>query len=175
MGAAAAIVGAGIGIQAYGQYRGLRASSVEAKYRAQIDRTNAEIRKQQARDVRAIGARAAVQLERETVQFGANQVTQFASGGIDISSAVVTQAIEETARTGAADIITLQHNIEREIWGIEAGITELETSAAFREAEAEAVEDITPISVAGTLFTGFGSLAARRRNPLALTTVGGNA
>jgi hypothetical protein len=162
---AATVIGIGAGLQAYGQYAGLRASAVSEKYQAQIDRNNAKIQKERIKDVTAIGAKEAKRLEQETVQFATNQITGFASSNIDIASAVVTEAVEETARVGAADIITLQHNIEREIWGIETGIAGLEAQAQLRESQARQTEKLAPIAAGATLLSGFGGIATRKQEP----------
>lgn len=152
MGTAAVVVG--VGIQAYGTYQGLRASSVASKYQAQIDRNNAEIKKLRIEDLRGVGARAEKQLESETVQFIGEQVTAFASGNIDISSAVVQERIEETARTGAADIIELEHNIERDIWGLEVGIMSDKASELLNRMRAKSAARLAPIAAAGTVAAG---------------------
>jgi hypothetical protein len=170
MGAAAVI---GVGIQAYGTYQGLRASSVAAKYNAQIDRSNIKIKEMRIEDLRSLGARAARQLETEAVHFVGEQVTAFASGGIDISSAVVSEAIEETARTSAADIIELQHNIERDIWGLEVGIMSDQASELLNRLQAKSAARLAPIAAVGTAVSAASPFLFRGTppvNPLERTT-----
>lgn len=117
----AAIIGIGAGVQAYSTYQGYQSARTSAKYLANINRQNAAIIDAQKKDVITTGKKAEKRLERETVEFIGDQVTAFAASGIDISSAVVGEVTEQTARTGAADIIELQQNIKREVWGLEVG------------------------------------------------------
>jgi len=163
----------GIGLAAYGTYRGLRAEKSAAKHNAQIARTNAAIKKERIKDVRVTGARLARQIERETIDFIGDQVTAFASGGVDISSGVVSEAVEGTARSGAADIIELQSNIEKDVWGLEVGIMSDEMSAAFSASRARRLKRAAPIAAGTTLLTGIGGLLAAKRTEPTTGTGGG--
>jgi hypothetical protein len=155
MGAAAIV---GTGLQAYGTYQGLKADEATLKYRAQMSRTNAAIIDKQIKSLKGAGAREAVKLEAETIQFAGEQISAYASAGIDISSSVVSEAVEQTARTGAADILTLQHNLKRQAWGLEVGKMSDELQALFDEASARSARRAAPIAVGTTLLTGFGAL-----------------
>lgn len=174
MGATTAII-AGIGIQAYGQYRGLRSAEAAADFQAGISRQNAKIKKERIKDITAIGLAEEKLLEREAIEFAAEQVTGFASGGIDVASAVVGEAVEETARIAAADIITLQHNIKRAVWNEEVGIMSDELSALFNRIQARSAGKLAPITAAGTILTGVGLLGLRgTTSPLVRTAPPGS-
>jgi hypothetical protein len=165
MGATAVIV-AGTAITAYGQYQGLRASEAQAKQQANIERMNKELLKQQIPDVIATGMRGARQIEREGIQFSAEQLAAFASSNIDIASQVVGEAVEGTARTTAADILTLHHNVARDVWKLNIGIASAEAQAQLKEREARSAGRAAIIAPAATLLTGIGTLGIRRRSPV---------
>lgn len=154
-----AVLPIGIGLSAYSTYQSYQAEKKAADFRASQARTNAAIKKEQIKDVQFIGAQELKHLERDALQIGADQVTAYAGGNIDISSAVVQERLEETARTAAADIITAQHNIEKAIWGLEIGIMNEEAQALFNSARAKSLERIAPIAAGTELLTGYGGLA----------------
>lgn len=146
-------VGVGIGLQAYGTYTGYKAAQKSAKYDAQIRRNNIAIAEEQIKDVTRAGMVTAKKLETETVHFIGDQVTAFASSGIDLSSAVVSEAVEQTARTGATDIIELQKNIEREKWGLKVGIMSEGAQIALDKAKARSAGRAAIIGTAATLMS----------------------
>lgn len=152
------IIGAGIVLSAYGTYRGLRAQEKARKAQAQTDRINAEIKKERIKDVRGTTARITARVAREGVEFAADQVTAFASAGVDVSSAVVGEAVEATARTTSADISELQHNARKQIWGIKTGVMSDTANALLKEGQARRLGKLAPIATAGTLALGFGEL-----------------
>jgi hypothetical protein len=165
MGVSGAII-AGTAITAYGQYQGLRAQEVQAKHEARIERMNAEMLKQQIPDVIATGKRGARQIEQEGVRFSAEQLSAFASGNIDIASAVVGEAVEGTARTTAADILTLHHNVARDVWRLNVGVQSGLATAQLKEREARGAGRAAVIAPTATLLTGVGTLGVRRRSPV---------
>jgi len=161
----AALIGVGLGLQAYGTYQGLRAASESAKYQAQIDRNNQEIKIKRIESVRTVGAQLIKDLESDAIQVQAGQITAFASEGIDISSAVVGERLEETVRTAGSDIITAQHNIENAVWGIEVDIMNDKAQELFNMARGRTAEKFAPIAAGAGLLTGLGQLALLARTP----------
>jgi hypothetical protein len=160
----AAIVG-GIGLQAYGQYQGLRAAAESAKYDAQVERNNIAIIEEQIKDVTGRGRIVEKQIEQQAVEFIGEQVSAFASSGIDISSAVVGEVTAETAKKAAADMITVQKNVAREVWGLKIGKMNKESSVLFNEARARSARKLAPVAAGATILTGAGSLALRTKTP----------
>lgn len=158
-----AVVVAGLGWKAYGQYQGLRAAAASAKYDAQVERNNIAIIEEQIKDVTTRGAIAEKQIARRAVEFIGEQVSAFASSGIDISSAVVGEVTADTAKKASADMTTVQKNVSREIWGLKTGIMNKEASVLFDEARARSARKLAPIAVGGTLLTGVGALALRTK------------
>lgn len=156
----------GTALQAYGTYQGIRASSVQAKYQAQTDRINAKIKEERIQDVKVTGAKVAKQIEAGAIQLIGEQATAFASGNIDISSSVVSEAAEGVARAGAADINTLQHNVRRDVWGLKIGIMNDETSAAFNEIRAKRLARLAGVATLGTILTGSAEIVERRQGAL---------
>jgi hypothetical protein len=152
----------GTGLKAYGTYEGIKAAESEAKFRAQVARNNVKIIDQQKKDVRLVGEQLFEQLEREGVEFSAGQVTAFASGGIDISSSVVQEAVEATARVTAKDIVQAQSNLRRELWGLDVEKMGFGTEAIFQEAKAKRLKKLAPVAVATSLLGSFdaGTIAA---------------
>lgn len=164
----------GIGLSGYSTYKSYQAEKEAARYQASVKRTDAAIKKEQIADIQFIGAQEIKRLERDAIQVGADQVTAYAGGNIDISSAVVQERLEETAKTAAADVITAQHNIEKAVWGLEVGIMSDEAQALFDSARARSLEKTAPIATGAELLTGFGGLSFSRRDktksPLARTS-----
>jgi hypothetical protein len=161
-----AATAAGIGLQAYGTYRGLKAAEARAKYDAQVNRNNLKIIDEQIKDVRTLGKIAEKQIERQGIEFIAGQVSAFASGGIDISSAVVGEVVEETARVTAADVITAQKNVEREIWGLKTGKMNETSELLFNMARGKSAGRLAPVATGAELLTGFGELGLTTKSPL---------
>jgi hypothetical protein len=155
----------GIGLQAYGTYRGIKSAEARAKYDAQVNRNNIKIIEEQIKDVRTLGKIAEKQIERQGIEFIAGQVSAFASGGIDISSAVVGEVAEETARVAAADVITTQKNIEREIWGLKVGKMNETSQLLFNKARGRSAEKFAPVAAGVELLTGFGEFGLRTKKP----------
>lgn len=150
---------AGTGLQAYGAYEEFKANESEAKYQAQISRNNVKIIEQRKADLRTVGAQQVARLKNETVQFAADQVTGFAATGIDISSAVVSEVIEETTGIGAADIVQAQKNIEREIWGLDIQKMSEQATAIFQESRARRFRKLAPIAAFSSLLGSAGGIA----------------
>jgi hypothetical protein len=171
----AALFGVGVALTAYGEYKGLKAQQQSAKFQAQIARINTKIIDERIKDIRGLGARAALQLEQEGVEIVAGQVTAYAGRNIDISSAVVTQKIEDTSRIVASDVIDLQHNIENEIWGLKTEKVSQSAIELFNKARARSAGRLAPIVAGATLLTGFSQflpakkvqLPAKQPSPLA--------
>lgn len=151
--AAVILGGSGKALQIYGQYAGLKSAETQAKYEAQIDRTNAEIIEQRKRDLVATGGRAEAQIMTQTVQFAADQMTAFASGGIDVGSAVALETFDETARVGAADIIDLHHNIEQQVWGLDIDGLSLKASALLKESTAKSARRLATLGIISNLLS----------------------
>ena len=162
MGTAAAVVaGIGLGLQAYGTYRGLRAEEEAAKFNAQQARNNAEIIKKRIEDVRGVGAKAVKRLELDAIQVASNQVNVFAGNNIDVSSAVVGDIVEETGRVAATDVVTTLNNVEKMVWGLEVGQMNEESLAMLNDARAKSASKFAPISAAAGLLTGLGLLGLK--------------
>jgi hypothetical protein len=155
----------GVGLQAYGTYQGLKAAEARAKYDAQVNRNNVKIIEAQIKDVRTLGKIAEKQIERQGIEFVAGQVSSFASSGIDISSAVVGEIVEETARVTAADVITTQKNIEREIWGLKVGKMNETSQLLFNKARGRSAGKFAPIAAGAELLTGFGEFGLTTKRP----------
>jgi hypothetical protein len=111
----------GTGAQIYGQYESGRAAKKAAKFNAQIARNNLKIAKEQAQDIVEGGAISAERLKLDAIKFADSQLLAFAGAGIDVSSQVAVQAVEDTARIAAADIITLQHAVAQDVWATKVG------------------------------------------------------
>jgi hypothetical protein len=165
MGGATAAIVVGVGLKAYGDYRGLRSAEARAKYDAQINRSNIKIIEEQIKDVRTLGKVAEKEIEQQAVEFIGEQVSAFASSGIDISSAVVGEVTEETARKAAADIVTTQKNIERDIWGLQIGKMNEASQLLFNKARARSAGKLAPIAAGATLLTGVSGLSLRTGKP----------
>jgi hypothetical protein len=144
----------GVGLQLYGLYLSGQAAKKEAAYNAQIALYNQKIAKIQAKDIAVGGAITAEQLESDAIRFADDQLLGFASGGIDITSGVAQQAIEDTARITASDIITLQHNIAKDIWSVEVGATASAIQTQLDNISARNAERASNIAIATALITG---------------------
>lgn len=151
---AGALVATGVGLQAYGTYSGYQAAEKEARYQERQKRHNIMVAKEVAKDIKTRGLIDIKRLESDAVRLGAQQVTAFASGNIDISSGVAKQVTEDTARIAAADIIELQHNIARDIWGVEQGIISTSAEAQMEKIRARRLKRAAMISFASAILTG---------------------
>jgi hypothetical protein len=147
-------------VKSYGTYAGLQAQSVQEKYNAQISRSNIELRKQRKADIRLTGARAVKELETDAIKIVGRQATAFAGAGIDISSQVVGERIEETARVRAGDIITLQENIRKQLWGEDVGILSDRQQALLADYRSKIAGQLAPITAITELFAGLTGAAA---------------
>jgi hypothetical protein len=151
MGGGAAAVSAGI--QIYGIYSGAQAAKREARYNAKIAKQNQKIAKEQAKDIVARGAEAEKTLEQDAIRFADEQLLTFAGSGIDIRSGVAQQTIEDTARLSAADIITLKHNVERDVWATEVGIVSSQAETQLSKIRARSAQRAANIQIATTLLS----------------------
>lgn len=147
---------AGSSLKAYGVYEGFKSEEANAKFQAGISRNNIKIIEQQKADLLSVGAQQAATLKHDTMRAAADQVTDFVSSGIDISSAVVGETIEETALVGASDIITAQKNFERQVWGLEIGKMNEQTNMIFQLARARRLKKLAPIATVTSLLGSTG-------------------
>lgn len=168
----AALIGVGAGVQAYSTYQGYQSAKTGYKYQSQINRQNAAIIEEQKKDVVVSGKKAEKKLERETVEFIGDQVTAFAGSGIDISSSVVGEVTEATARTAAADIIELQQNVKRDVWGLEIGKMSEIAKANLNKYKAKQAERASYLSIVGGATSIYGSTLTPP-NPLIRTAPSG--
>jgi hypothetical protein len=157
MGTTAAVIG--LGLQAAGTFRELKAAEKSFEFQAQMNRNNAELKKERIKDIETVGAEAIKQMELDAVQISADQITAYAGAGVDISSAVVGERLEETALVATSDIMTVLNNIEKSVWGIETEIENDTQLALFNEARAKSAGKFAPIAAATGLLTGLGQLA----------------
>jgi hypothetical protein len=155
MGAAVAV---GTGLQIYGQYESGRAAKKAARFNARIARKNLKIAKEQAQDIVEGGAISAERLKRDALKFADDQLLAFAGQNIDVSSQVATQAVEDTARIAAADIITLQHEVAQQVWATKVGAQDIAAQAALDRMIARRAERSANIKIASTLILAGGKL-----------------
>lgn len=139
------------GAQVYGAYQGGQAAKKEAAYQKKINQNNQKIAKLQGQKIVESGMITARQLEADALRFADSQLLGFAGGGIDITSGAALKAVEETARTTAADIITLQHNIAQEVWGLEVGIQSSKVENQLLSIRARNAERASYIQIASIL------------------------
>lgn len=152
----------GTGLQIYGTYTSGQAAKKEAKFQAQIARNNQKTAKEQAKDIVSGGMISAKELEADALRFADDQLLAFSAGGIDITSGVAMQAIEETARITAADIITLQHNVAKDVWSVRVGLTGYETAEQLANIRARQAARAANILLVSSILTGGAHIAARR-------------
>ena len=153
----------GLGLQAIGEYRELKAAEKSFEYQAQVNRNNAELKKISKKDIETVGAEAVREMELSAVQISADTITAYAGAGVDISSAVVGERLEESARIATSDIMTTLNNVEKLAWGIDVEIENDTQAALLNEMQAKKAGKLAPISAATGLLTGLGQLALLSR------------
>lgn len=155
-----AAVVVGTGAEIYGLYTGGQAARKEAKYLTKVNLNNQKLAKQQADDIVARGNVDAKTLEADAVRFADNQLLAFATNGIDLSSGVVQNAIEDTARISASDIVELQHNIARDVWAVKIGAAASAAETQLMNIRARNAEKLANIKIATVLIGAAGRRAA---------------
>jgi hypothetical protein len=151
----------GTGAQIYGTYTSGIAASEEAKFQAKVGHNNQKIAKMQAQDIVERGAVGVKELERDAIRFADDQLLGFSAAGIAISSGVAVKAVEETARITAADIITLQHNIARDVWATEVGAAGSAAETQLLNIRARNAQRAANILLASSILTGGAKIATR--------------
>jgi hypothetical protein len=164
---------AGLALQAAGTFREQKAAESSFKYQAQVNRNNAEIKKARKKDIETEGAKAIKHMEFSAIQIGANTITAFAGAGIDPSSAVVGERLEESARVATSDIMTTLNNVEKIAWGIDVEIQNDTQAALLNEIQAKSAGKLAPIAAATGLLTGLGQLGLQQKLQTKVPPTGG--
>lgn len=121
------------GVSAYGQYQQGQAQEEQYEYQAAVDRNNSIIAQRQADDAIERG-RIEEQEHREKVnQIKSSQRVSFASRGIDLGSADVSETLADTAMLGELDALTIRNNAQREAYGYRVQASNFEASAGLKE------------------------------------------
>jgi hypothetical protein len=156
---AAIAAASGTVIKSYGTYAGLQAQAVQAKYEAQVGRSNIELRERKKSDIRLAGARAVKDIETDAIKVAGRQATAFASGGIDLSSQIVGEKLEETARVRGADIVELNEILRKQLWGEDIGILSERQQILMAQFRGKLAGQLAPITALSELFSGAGAAA----------------
>lgn len=159
MGGAAAVAGVGLGLQAYGIYEGKQAAKREGRKQRELDRRRQEIARIEAKEIVTSGLISERILERDAVRLADNQLIAFAGRGIDITSGAPQAVIEDTARTTAADIITLKHNVKRDVWAKGIGAEAIAAESQLNRIRERNAQKAANIQLFSTLLKGGANLA----------------
>jgi hypothetical protein len=167
---------AGLGVQAYGQYRAGKASQREgeaqrraADSQAALLDYNAAVADVQAKDAVARGAEEEGKYRQGVRKLIATQRATVAANNVDVSFGSAADVQADAAFLGELDALTIRTNAAREAWGfkVEAEDTRKRAEIARREGimlEAAGRERRTAsnVAMAGGLLGGTGSLLAAK-------------
>jgi hypothetical protein len=118
MGIETALMGAGIGLQAYGAYQNSEATAVAYAAQAQVNRNNAMIADWQAEDALARGDRDASNVRLRARQLKGTQRARMAANGVDLGTGSALNILADTDYFADIDAGTVKDNAAREAWAI---------------------------------------------------------
>jgi hypothetical protein len=156
---AATVISTGLQIKA--QMDQARAQADAAKFRAAVARNNQIVARRAADDARRRGAIAADRQREATSQLIGKQRAALAGSGVKVDQDSALQLVVDTQGLGELDALTIRGNAEREAIGFEAQGIGFGNQAALQTSVAENVQAAVPGQVAGTLASGFGSVASK--------------
>jgi hypothetical protein len=141
----AILVGAGIGLNALGNF-------MASKQRAKRLRENAQRARWMASDSLARGEQGAGKVAAATENRIAHQQVAYGAAGVDAASGSAVKVISQTAMVGKLDEETVRNNAYRAAWGYEMSARDMEQQAADEDAA-------RPFNLFGSIFGGAGRVA----------------
>jgi hypothetical protein len=135
------------------------AASAQANYAAKVAEVNKQTSLYAADDARKRGAAAEEQQRLKTKQLAGRQRAVLAANGVELSSGSPLDVLTDTASVGELDALTVRGNANREALGYEAQARNYGYDANLDRMRAQAAATAGPISAAGTLIGGLGSVA----------------
>lgn len=150
VGAAATLIGAGTGLNVYGQYQQGQAAQDAAKY-------NAKMNEYAAQDASRRGEEEAAAIQRKASSLKSSQRVSLASRGLDIGYGTAQDLQDETDFFGQMDAATARSNAAQQAWNYRA-------QGKFARAQGSAAAYQANLGAAGTLLTTAGQLAGKWRS-----------
>lgn len=97
-------------MSAYGQLQ-------QGEYQAGIAKNNAIVQQQQAKDALQRGEQAELHQRIRSAQAVGRQRAQMGAAGVGLSSGSPSQVLQDTAKLGELDALTVRNNAQREAYG----------------------------------------------------------
>ena len=113
-----ALMGAGMGMQAFGAYSNSKATKTALNAQAQVQRNNAIIAGWQAEDALARGNKAALKVRSQGRTLQGQQRAALAANGVDVNTGSALEILKDTDYFTEVDAITAKDNAAREAWAI---------------------------------------------------------
>lgn len=160
------ILAAGVGLQAYGQYRNMTAEAHMRKYQAQIQENNAQLANMEG-DLRQEQGQVDVYRYRLAVnRLLSKQKVGFAASGLDISQGTPVEVMAGTAQIGETEAQTIKFNSLLDVWRLRNQAEGFTTEAGLLRQQAKDIRRNIWPTIAGTILGGAGQgLLAAKQTP----------
>ena len=156
---AATVISTGLAVKA--QMDQAKAASDAARFQAAVARNNKIVADRAAADARRRGEIAADRQRQATGALIGKQRAALAGGGVLVDQDSALETIVDTQGLGELDALTIRSNAEREALGFEARGIAFGNEEALRTSTARNIDAAVPTAVAGTIASGFGSVASK--------------
>lgn len=157
MGIETALMGAGMGMQAFGAYRNSQATKAAYGAQAEINRNNAIVAGWQAQDAIERGNKAASRSRMQTRQLKGTQRARMAANGVDLTTGSALEILTDTDYFGEIDATTIKDNAAREAWAIRNQAMGFTSEANLLQSRADSESPF--LSGATSLLTSAGKVA----------------
>jgi flagellin-like hook-associated protein FlgL len=127
--AGAALFIGGTGFQAKSAYDETKANNKALEYNAGILETNAKTKELQAINAAKIGGIQKSLLKSQVNITTGQQRAAFGASGVVVDEGSAFDVIQETEILGAQDALTMQYNIDQEVFGLEQEAKDLKAQA----------------------------------------------
>lgn len=126
--------GFGIGLNAFGAYREVKAQNLANQYNAKIAAMNADIDRMRARQAIIEGRDQVQKINIAVAQTIGAQRAGWGRSGISMSSGTPVAVAEDSAREGSVDKQTAMQNARMKRWGLLTSAANNDATAAMYEA-----------------------------------------
>lgn len=147
---AAAMMVAGMAMQAESARKEQEAQNKALEYNANVLESNAKTRELQAINAEKIGAIEKSELKSSVISDIGTQRAGFGASGVVVDEGSTFDVVKATQIQGAQDAMTLQYNIEQEAFGYRAEASNLRLQATGLRQQKRSPEEAAQTSLIGS-------------------------